>query len=453
MRPRPGGKTAGGCRSAMEWYWALVLLLGSAVGLLLLGLPVAFAFFTANILGAYLFMRGGIGLSLMPIEYALSVMKFTLVPVALFILMGEILFQTGVAFRSINAIDRLISRVPGRLSIVSIAGGTVFSSLSGSSIANTALLGNLLLPDMLKRGYHPTLAIGPIMAVGGIAMLIPPSALAVLLASLAERSITDLLMAGVVPGILMSLGFVGYILVRCWWRPDLAPVSEAPQVRGWERWRAFCMDVLPLFVIFAVVVGSIFLRIAAPEEASALGCLVAVAISAAYGKLSLPPLIRALRETAKITVMLLFIIAGSLTFAQVLQISGATSGVLQALSAFQITQLQVVFAMILVMLFLGCFMDQISMILLTLPFFLPLSESFGMNSAWLLVMMLIAMEISLLTPPFGLLLFVMKGVAPAGIRMAQIYRAALPFIAIELVVMALIILAPGIALWLPNLLK
>ena len=185
-----------------------------------------------------------------------------------------------------------------------------------------ALLGNLLLPDMLKKGYHPTIAIGPIMAVGGIAMLIPPSALAVLLASLAERSITDLLMAGVVPGILMAASFVAYVVVRCKINPDLAPPSEAPTETGWARIRPCFVDVLPLFIIFAVVVGSIFFRIAAPEEAAALGCIAALGISALYGKLKWPLILRALRETAKINVMLLFIIAGSLTFARALRRSG-----------------------------------------------------------------------------------------------------------------------------------
>ncbi|MGI9357079.1 MAG: TRAP transporter large permease [Rhizobiaceae bacterium] len=437
----------------MEWYWAMILLLGGAVLLLFLGLPVAFAFFAANIVGAYIFLRGEIGLSLMPIEYVLSITKFTLVPVALFILMGEILFHTGVAFRSINAIDKLIARVPGRLSIVSIAGGTVFSSLSGSTIANTALLGNLLLPDMLKRGYKPAIAIGPILAVGGIAMLIPPSALAVLLASLAERSITDLLIAGVIPGLAMAGLFVLYVLLRCTANPALAPMTEAPAETGWARWRPFFVDVVPLFIIFAVVVGSIFFRIAAPEEAAALGCLAAVAISAAYRKLNLPALMRALRDTAKINVMLLFIITGSLTFSQILQVSGATNGVLQAIDAASLGQFQAMLIMMLILLFLGCFMDQISMILLTLPFFLPVADILGMNPTWLMVMMLIAMEISLLTPPFGLLLFVMKGVAPPGINITQIYSAAIPFIAIESLVLGLILIFPAIALWLPGLIN
>jgi tripartite ATP-independent transporter DctM subunit len=438
----------------MEWYWALTLLLGGAVFLLILGLPVAFAFFAANIAGAWFFMRGEVGLSLMPIEYVLSIAQFSLVPVALFILMGEILFQTGVAFRSINAIDKLISGVPGRLSIVSIAGGSVFSSLSGSTIANTAVLGNLLLPDMLKRGYHPTLALGPIMAVGGIAMLIPPSSLAVLLASLAERSITDLLLAGVIPGVLMLILFVLYVLIRCKLNPSLAPAfEEAERLTGWARWRPLFVDVMPLFTIFAVVVGSIFFRIAAPEEAAALGCIAAVAVSAAYGRLNWATLKTALRETAKINVMLLFIIAGSLTFAQVLQISGATGGVLELITSISFNQFTAMAVMMLLLLFLGCFLDQISMILLTLPFFLPIADSLDMNSTWLMVMMLIAMEISLLTPPFGLLLFVMKGVAPSHIRITQIYRAAIPFILLELSVMALLIAFPMVALWLPGLLK
>ena len=437
----------------MEWYWALSLLLGGVVILLLCGLPVAFAFFAANIVGAFIFLRGDIGLSLIPIEYVFAISKFTLVPVALFILMGEILFQTGVAFRSINAIDKLISRVPGRLAVVSVAGGSVFSSLSGSTIANTAMLGHLLLPDMLRRGYHPTIAMGPIMAVGGIAMLIPPSALAVLLATLAERSISDLLIAGIVPGVTMALLFVGYIIVVCHLNPKLAPATYGASEQGWERWRPFVRDVLPLFTIFAVVVGSIFLRIAAPEEAAALGCIAAVAIAAAYGKLTRASLLQALRETAKITVILLFIIAGSLTFSQILQVSGATSGVLQAISAIEFTPMTAMVVMMMVLLFLGCFMDQISMILLTLPFFLPIADAQGMHPTWLMVMMLVAMEISLLTPPFGLLLFVMKGVAPPEIRVGQVYAAAMPFIVLELLVMALLIVFPAWALWLPSVIR
>lgn len=477
----------------MEWHLALLLLLGTVCVAMFLGMPVAFAFFAANVLGTWLFLNGDIGLVLMPMEFH-NAIKYTLTPIPLFLLMGEILLQTGVAFKAINAIDRLISRVPGRLSVVSIVGGTVFSSLSGSTIANTAILGSVLLPDMVDRGYRPTMAMGPIMAVGGIAMLIPPSALAVLLASLAEQSVAQLLIAGIVPGILMAVLFFGYVMVRCTLDPTLAPsytpdesmldepVTVAVRRRGRAVWSwtyqgallrpvnrllPFLLYILPLFIIFVVVVGSIFFKIAAPTEAAALGCLAA--LGACYffrmfrGTVTVTGIEgadfdwraigKALLETAKINIMILFIIAGSLVFSQALANSGATDGLLQQVTAMKLTPLTVVIVMMLVLLFLGAFMDQVSMLLLTLPFFLlgtqSLQAAFNIDVIWLMVLMLIAMEISLLTPPFGLLLYVMKGVAPFNVSIGQVIVAALPFITIEMVVLVILIAVPEVAVWLP----
>lgn len=208
----------------MEWHEALILLIGCMLLLMAIGLPVALAFFGVNIVGAYLFLGGETGLLQLTRNSLASLASFTLAPIPLFLLMGEILFHTGIAFRAIDAVDKLILRIPGRLSIVTILGGTLFSSLSGSTLANTAVLGSVLLPDMLKRGYHPSIAMGPIMATGGIAMLIPPSALAVLLGSLAGVSITKLLIAGILPGLMMSVLHLGYVILRCYLNPNLAPV-------------------------------------------------------------------------------------------------------------------------------------------------------------------------------------------------------------------------------------
>ena len=434
----------------LAWYVALVLMLGLVCVPMFLGLPVAFAFFAANIVGTHLFLGGEAGLVTMPLEFVHAVGRFSLVPIALFILMGKILFHTGVAFRAISAIDTLIAGMPGRVSVVAIAGGTVFSSLSGSTIANTAILGSVLLPDMIKRGYEPKIAMGPIMAVGGIAMLIPPSALAVLLASLAEQSIKDLLIAGIVPGLLMATLFVVYVVWRCRLNPGLAPLYEVETLSGAARWRPFLIYVTPLFAIF-VVVGSIFLKLAAPTEAAALGCIAAALACGAYRALSWRNLMKALTETAKINAMILFIIAGSLTFSQALQVSGATQGLLEQIESWDLGVVTAIILMMAILLFLGTFMDQVSMLLLTLPFFLPLAFSLGMDVLWLMVLTLIAMEVSLLTPPFGLLLYVMKGVAPAEIGLGQIYRAALPFIALEVLVLVLLIAFPAIATWLPRL--
>ncbi len=481
----------------MEWYLALILMLGTVCLAMFVGLPVAFAFFAANVLGTFLFINGDIGLVFMPMEFN-NAINFGLAPIALFLLMGEILLHTGVAFKAIGAIDRMISRVPGRLSIVSIVGGTVFSSLSGSTIANTAILGSVLLPDMIKRGYKPAIAMGPIMAVGGIAMLIPPSALAVLLASIAEQSVAQLLIAGIIPGILMALLFFAYVVGRCVIDPTLAP-SYTPDEsyldepitltvnfgeknlftityggtakRTVNRLLPFLIYILPLSIIFVVVVGSIFFKIAAPTEAAALGCISAlgacyffkvfnktVKITGIEGAdFSFKEIWKALIETSKINVMILFIIAGSLVFSQALSNSGATDGLLQAVSDMNLNKLTIVIIMVLVLLFLGAFMDQVSMLLLTLPFFLMGTNSFqvafDIDVIWLMVLMLITMEISLLTPPFGLLLYVMKGIAPFNVTIGQVVMSAMPFIAIEVVVLGLLIAVPEVAIWLPSMIE
>ena len=474
----------------MEWYWAFALLLGTVCIIMFLGMPVAFAFFAANVLGTYIFIGGDVGLLFMPMEFHNSI-KFTLTPIALFLLMGEILLQTGVAFKAIGAIDRMISRVPGRLSIVSIIGGTVFSTLSGSTIANTAMLGSVLLPDMIRRGYHPSIAMGPIMGVGGVAMLIPPSALAVLLASLAEQSVAQLLIAGIVPGILMAILFFGYVIVRCWLNPSLAPSynvdtesfdepvtiriggSQVVKYSGrftrlLNRVLPFFVYILPLMTIFIVVVGSIFFKLADPTEAAALGCIASLLACFAFKLFNNTIVIsgidgahfgfreigKALLETTKINTMILFIITGSLVFSQALSNSGATEGLLTALKSLDLTPFTVVLIMVGVLLFLGAFMDQVSMLLLTLPFFLLGSGSmqavYHIDVIWLMVLMLITMEISLLTPPFGLLLYVMKGVAPFDVSIGQVIRAALPFILIEILVLCLLIAWPEMATWLPK---
>lgn len=480
----------------MEWYYALGLLLGSVCTIMVFGLPVAFAFFTANILGTYLFISGDIGLVFMPLEFS-NAINFSLAPIALFLLMGEILLHTGVAFKAIGAIDRMISKLPGRLSVVSIIGGTVFSSLSGSTVANTAILGSVLLPDMLKRGYKPSIAMGPIMAVGGIAMLIPPSALAVLLASIAEQSVAQLLLAGIVPGVLMAILFFAYVIGRCALDPTLAPNYDldqgylddplsfrlcwrgktlaSAQYNGVHRQKInrllpFFVYIVPLMVIFVVVVGSIFFKIAAPVEAAALGCIAALAtcyffkifnnvikISCIEGAdFGWPEIWKSLIETTKINTMILFIITASLVFSQALSNSGATKGLLTAVSQMNVGSMGIVIMMVLVLLFLGAFMDQVSMLLLTLPFFLLGPQSFqamfDIDVIWLMVLMLITMEISLLTPPFGLLLYVMKGIAPFDVKIGQVIASALPFIAIEVFVLVLLIVFPQVATWLPNML-
>src|SRR6476661_7174301 len=240
----------------MSWEMAALLLLGGSTVFLFLGMPVALSFVAINILGAMLFLGGEPGLLQVVRNSVISVMNFSLTPIPLFILMGELLFHTGLALKVIEGVERLVKQVPGRLAVIAVVAGTVFSAISGSTIATTAMLGSLLLPVMLARGYNPAMATGPIMAIGAVDMLIPPSALTVLLGSLSGISISKLLIGGVVPGLILSVAFIGYIVLRAKTNPALAPQVALVRHEGFDRFKPFLLYVLPLVSIFGVVVGA-----------------------------------------------------------------------------------------------------------------------------------------------------------------------------------------------------
>jgi tripartite ATP-independent transporter DctM subunit len=437
----------------MSWVEASVILFGGLVALMGLGLPVAFSFLALNIIGAWLFLGGEPGLVQVARNSVQSVTSFSLTPIPFFVLMGEVLFHTGLALKAIDAFAVLIRRVPGRLSVIAIVAGTVFSAISGSTIATTALLGSLMLPTMLARGYEPKMAMGPIMGIGGVDMLIPPSALTVLLGSIAGISISGLLIGGIVPGLILSVLFVGYIVTRAVIDPTLAPNEELPPAQGlWARWRPFLIHVLPLVLIFAVVVGAMTGGFATPTEAAALGAAGTILAALCYRALSAKALMQALTGTVAVSGTILFIILGATTFSQVLSFSGATNGIVALIAAQELSAAAVVIGMMAILLFLGCFVDQVSMMLITLPFFMPLVQRLGIEPIWFGVMFLICMQLGLLTPPFGLLLFTMKGVAPPSITIEQVYAAAVPYILFGMIVLAAIFFMPGIATWLPSIL-
>jgi tripartite ATP-independent transporter DctM subunit len=436
----------------MSWQLASLLLLGGSTVLLFIGLPVAFAFMAINIVGAILFLGGDAGLSQMLRNSAAAVINFSLTPIPLFVLMGEVLFHTGLALKVIDGIERLVRQVPGRLAVVAVVAGTVFSAISGSTIATTAMLGSLMLPVMLSRGYNPVLATGPIMAIGAVDMLIPPSALTVLLGSLSGISISKLLIGGVVPGLMLSVAFVGYIIVRATANPALAPATVVEERSGWARYELLVLYVLPLVSIFVVVIGAMSGGIATPTESAALGALATMALAAAYRSLSFDALLKALRGTVGISAMILFIILGATTFSQILSFSGSTEGIVSNILGGGLTPFAILAGMMLLLIFLGIFVDQVSMMLITLPVFMPIVQRLGIDLIWFGVLYLICMQLGLLLPPHGLLLMTMKGVAPKEVTMAHIFRAVVPYVAMSLVLLVIIIMVPAIATWLPNVL-
>jgi tripartite ATP-independent transporter DctM subunit len=435
------------------WGLAAWLMLGGSTVLLFIGMPVALTFIAINIVGAWLYMGGEPGLVQLARSSVSSVTAFSLTPIPLFVLMGEVLFHTGLALKVIEGVERLIRRVPGRLAVVAVVAGTVFSAISGSTIATTAMLGTLMLPVMLARGYHPTIATGPIMAIGAVDMLIPPSALTVLLGSLSGISISKLLIGGVMPGLILSVAFVLYIVVRVRISPHLAPEDRGQAVHvGWSRWQPFVAYVLPTLSIFGVVVGGLAYGWATPTECAALGAFTTMMLALLYRVLTWDAVLRALKGTAGISGMILFIILGATTFAQILSFSGASNGLVQFIMNQGLSTDLIVMLMMGMLIFLGIFVDQVSMMMITLPIFMPVVQSLGVDPVWFGVMFLICMQLGLLLPPHGLLLMTMRGVAPAAVTMAHIFMAVVPYLLMSLALLATVFVFPQIAIWLPGLL-
>ena len=436
----------------MSWQFAALLLLGGSTVLLFMGVPVAFTFLAVNLIGAALYLGGAVGIEQIVRNSVAAVSNFSLTPIPLFVLMGEILFHTGLALKVIEGIERLIRQVPGRLAVVAVVAGTVFSAISGSTIATTAMLGSLMLPVMLSRGYNPVMATGPIMAIGAVDMLIPPSALTVLLGSLSGISISKLLIGGVVPGLILSVAFVGYIVVRVLIDPKLAPAAKIEDRAGWAKYRLLVLDVIPLISIFAVVVGAMSGGLATPTESAALGAIATMALAACYRVLSLQALAAALKGTMTISAMILFIILGATTFSQILSFSGATDGIVSGILGQGLSPGAILAGMLLLLIFLGIFVDQVSMMLITLPVFMPIVQRLDIDLIWFGVLYLICMQLGLLLPPHGLLLMTMRGVAPPQVTMGDIFRAVVPYVIMSLLLLALVLSVPAVATWLPALL-
>ena len=428
----------------MEWWLILSIIFGSLILLLALGVPVAFAFLIINLAGAAALQGGTGGFQQLIHSIYGSVTSFSLLPIPLFVLMGEILWQTNIAARALTALDRLLGRVPGRLSMLTVLSGTIFAALSGSTIANTAMLGSLLLPDLKKRGYADDLSMGAIMASGALAMLIPPSALAVIFAVIAKVSIGKVLVALIAPGLLLAAIYAVYIMARAKLDPSAAPSYDVQTSTTREKLTGLLMYVAPLSFVVFMVIGVMFIGVATPTEAAAFGCVGSIMLAGAYRDLTWKRFRDSIEGTLRISAMMLVIMACAIGFSQLLAYSGGSRGLLEYVMSFDASPIVLLILMQLILLVLGCFMEQIAIMLITLPIFMPIVKSTGIDPIWFAVVCLINLEVALLTPPFGLLLFVMKGAAPS-VKMQQVYRAAAPFIIIDIVVIFLLIAFPGIA--------
>ncbi|WP_347831964.1 TRAP transporter large permease [uncultured Planktomarina sp.] len=435
----------------MEWYQALGLLVGMIMFLMAFGMPVALAFLAANIVGAWIFMGGERGIGQLLNNGLGALTKYALVPIPLFLLMGEIFFHTGLGGRMFTAIDKLLGKLPGRLSYVTVLGGTAFSTLSGSSMGSTALLGSLMVPEMSRRGYKPHMSIGPILGTGGLAIIIPPSALGVLLATLAQIDVAALLIAGVIPGLILACFYIATIWIQTKIDPTAAPAYDVEPMTLITKLTLFLTEVVPMVGVMVTIIILMINGFVTPSEAAAFGAFGVLVLATMFRCLTWVSIKKSIIGALRVTLMAYLIVFGSATFSQLLAFSGASRGLVNWATSYDLAPILMLLVMFGVLLLLGMFMEQISIMLLTVPIFFPLAQTLGFDLVWFGLIMLLALEISFTTPPFGLLLFVMKGVAPPGTTMREIYTSAFPFIGCSLLLVMLLVIFPQIGLWLPGL--
>jgi tripartite ATP-independent transporter DctM subunit len=431
----------------MEWPFILLFLFGSLLILMFVGLPVAFSFLLVTSGAVYLLMGGTNGLTQLTVSIFDSLTKFNLTAIPFFILMGEVLYHAGLVSKALDAFSKWVGAIPGRLSVVTFLIGGLFGALSGATVASTAVLAALMVPEMMRRNYHKEMILGPIMASGALDMIIPPSALTVLLGTIAEVSIGRLLINAIVPGYILLGIYVGFVMIRCWLNPSLAPKYEVSDIGLKEKIFVGLRDLLPLGIVIFVALGLMMLGVATPTEAAALASLIAFVLAAVYRSLNLKVIKMSIFSSLQVTVMILTIIAASAAFSQVLAFSGASRGMLHLVLGAAVDPFWVLIIMLAIVILLGCFIEQVSIMMITLPIFMPIVKALGLDPVWVCILILLCLSIGQLSPPFGLALFVMKATSPPEITMKDIYKAAWPYCLLDLIGVALIIAFPILATW------
>jgi tripartite ATP-independent transporter DctM subunit len=435
----------------LEWYLSLLLMFGMLIVLMMTGMPIAFAFMFTCIVGSLLFWGGAVGLEQLAMSVYSSVANYNFLPIPLFILMGDVIFTSGTGILLIDAVDKLLGRVPGRLSVLAIGSGVLLGTMIGISGGSIGILGRVLVPEMKRRGYNNEMTLGPIVSSGTLAILIPPSALAVFLGAVGQVSIGKLLLAIIVPGVLLAALFIAYIVIRCTMDPSIAPKYEVPSIPFREKVKVTVTHIAPVIIVIFAVIGSVFLGVATPGESAALGVLACYILAAIYRKLNWHTIKNSAQSTVQVTVMVFFIVVGSISFSRILASTGAISTMVNFATTVNIHPIFIVIATQLILLFLGAFMDPASIVMITVPLFFPLVKALGYDTLWFAVVSLMNIQLGLITPPFGLDVFTMKAIAPTDVSLGDVFRSSMPFLLMGLAMMALIMVFPAVATWLPGM--
>ncbi|EAQ01531.1 TRAP dicarboxylate transporter, DctM subunit [Pseudooceanicola batsensis HTCC2597] len=436
----------------MESSLILVFMFTSLVVFMLSGAGLAF------VLGAIAFIStillwGPSALIVAVLNTFETMTSEALMAIPLYVLMASILQKSAIIEALYDAMETWFSGVNGGLAVGTIAICTILAAMTGVVGAAVAAMGILALPSMLARGYHPPLALGAICAGGTLGILIPPSVVTIVYAITAQISIGKMFAAGIVPGLILAGSYAAYIVIRTWLNPALAPKPEQASAVPLSAKLAKTKSlILPGLVVLGVL-GSIYAGIATPTEAAAVGVLGAAASAIVTRKLTLPMLSEAAADTLRVTAMILWITIGARAFISVFVATGGADSLLNFVETLEASRWIVLGVMVLVLIFLGLFLDEIGIILLCVPVFLPIVTVLEFDPLWFGVLFMITAQMAYITPPFGYTLFYLKGVLPEGISIGQVYRGVIPFFLIQVVVLILFALFPSLVTWLPEMLS
>ncbi|WP_374632108.1 TRAP transporter large permease [Ferrovibrio sp.] len=370
--------------------------------------------------------------------------------VPMFLLMGYVASATGLTNGLFASARIFFARVPGALASATVLACAFFASASGSSVATSAAFSRISIPEMLKAKYDPALATGCVASAGTLGSLIPPSILMIVFGIMADTSISQLFMAGVIPGILSAAMFMGYIALRVKLNPALAPRDDTQY--SWAEKKAALMDVWPLPVLIIGVLGGIFSGMFTATEAGAIGAMIACVIAAARRSLTRETFRKAIVDTAEGTAAIFIIVVGAAIFARFMSYSQLPAAMSQSLLSITDSPLLMILAISAIFLVLGCVLESISIMLLTMPLLLPLLKAMDVDMVWFGILVIKLLEIGLVTPPVGMNVYVIKSSLGDRVSLTTIFRGAFGFIAADMVTLALLISFPIITLWLPNLL-
>ena len=435
----------------MTWWVVISGALTLLLFLMALGMPLFAAFLVMNVTGILvLFGPAGFGLFANSI-YTTSTTGI-LAAVPLFIAMGEIMFKSGAMEVLFDLLDRLVGRFRGRQYVVCILLSAILGALSGAAMAVAGLLGRSLFPAMRARGYDTQFSAGTVLAGASLDPIIPPSVLAILVATIADVSTGKMLIAGIIPGLVLTGMFLAYVVVRVYFQPSLAPDIAVDAVREKGSRLAAAARMIPSLFVFFMVMGLIMLGIATPTEAAATGVLGAIVLAIYYRQFSVKLITEALFTAATVGSLLLVIMCCAVMFSQLLTVTGAARELGQAVVSLSLGPGLMLFLMMAVPFILFMFLDQVALMLVLVPIYQPIIRVYGFDEIWFWTLFLIVATVGGLTPPFGYVLFALKSAAP-DVPLQVIYRASWPFVWIIVAGIVVFAVFPALITFLPNLMS